>query len=516
MRKLTVKARLFILTIAVAVVSLGIGAAGLVGISNSTGALQRMFEGHAKGLEAISTIDELVTESSFQVSDAILDPSAQKTQLVVSGTGTRIEQIDALMQQYLAGLGPADDAGKLAAQFASNWKALCDKGLRPAIQLLNANNLADAQWAQTQTIDPLTKTVKEEGSELRKIELTAAQSEYEHARQAGEAVELLMVAFIVGGLVLVAVLCASMARSLFRELGGEPDVAAEVANRVAAGDLTVDVPVKRGDTHSVLFAMSTMRGRLASMIGEIHHSTETIAHASAEMAAGNNTLASRTEEHAASIQQTSASMEQLATMVKANAEHAVQARTLAGIASEKAGDGDRAAKDAAERMNALAQRSARVHDITSVIEGIAFQTNLLALNAAVEAARAGTQGRGFAVVAQEVRALAERSSRAAKEIGVLIKEMTGEVDLSGVAVEAAGKTIVDLLDSVRGVVDLVDSIAQASREQGTGIDQINDAVAVMDRVTQQNAAFVQDGAQAASALNAQAEILRSAVRVFQL
>jgi methyl-accepting chemotaxis protein I, serine sensor receptor len=515
MRKLTVKTRLFILTMAVAVVSLGIGVAGLVGVSRTIEALQQMFEGHAKGLQAISTINELVTESSFSVSDAILDPSAQKTQLVASGTAGRIEQVDALMKQYLAS-SASDNGRKLASQFASNWKTLSDKGLRPAVQLLNANNLSEAQWVQTQTIDPLSKTVKAQGAELGKLELAAAQSEYEHARSAGHIVELLVVCFVVGGLMIVAVLCASMARSLFRELGGEPDVAADVANRVAAGDLSVEVPVKPGDTHSVLFAMKTMRERLASTIGEIRHSTETIAEASADIASGNSTLASRTEEHAASIQQTSASMEQLASMVKANAEHSVQARTLAGIASEKAGDGDRAAKDATHRMSALAQRSARVRDITSVIEGIAFQTNLLALNAAVEAARAGAQGRGFAVVAQEVRALAERSAKAAKEIGVLLKEMTAEVDLSGIAVESAGKTIVDLLGAVRGVVDLVDSIAEASKEQSAGIDQVNHAVVVMDRVTQQNAAFVQDGAQAASALKAQAEVLRSAVRVFQL
>lgn len=167
-------------------------------------------------------------------------------------------------------------------------------------------------------------------------------------------------------------------------------------------------------------------------------------------------------------------------------------------------------------MAALAQRSARIQEITSVIDGISFQTNLLALNAAVEAARAGSQGRGFAVVAQEVRALAERSSGAAKEIDKLIKEMTVEVDQSNHAVEAAAVTIVDLLGAVRGVAQLVDSIADASGEQSAGIDQVNAAVTVMDRVTRQNAAFVQDGVQAASALRTQAETLRSAVRAFQL
>jgi methyl-accepting chemotaxis protein len=515
MRKLTIKARLFILTGAVAIVSLGIGAAGLIGVSKSIDALQRMFEGRAKALHAISTINELVTEASFSVSDAILDPSAQKTQAVVAGTASRIEQVDRLMKQYLDGSTSADERTR-AGEFAANWSALRDKGLRPAVQLLGANNLSEAQWVETQTIEPVSRAVRAQGADLRQMELTVAQSEYDQARRTGRMVEFLVVGFIAGGVLIVAFLCVSMARSLFRELGGEPHLAALVANRVAAGELSVDVPVRAGDTDSVLAAMRTMRDRLASIIGDIRDSTDTIADASAGIATGNGTLASRTEEHAASIQQTSASMEQLASMVKANADHAAQARDLAGVASTQAGNGDRAARDAAERMNALAQRSARVREITSVIEGISFQTNLLALNAAVEAARAGNQGRGFAVVAQEVRALAERSSRAAKEIDVLIKEMTAEVDLSGVAVQSAGRTIVDLLGSVRRVADLVDSIAEATREQSTGIDQVNAAVTVMDRVTQQNAAFVQEGVQAAGALKVQAETLRSVVRSFQL
>jgi methyl-accepting chemotaxis protein len=515
MRKLTIKARLFILTGAVAVVSLGIGAAGLVGVSKSIDALQQMFEGRAKALHAISTINELVTETSFAVSDAILDPSAQKTQSVVAGASGHIEQVDRLVRQYLAGATSGDER-KRANEFASNWTTLRDKGLRPAIQLLSANNLSEAQWVETQTIEPTSRAVRTQGAQLRSMELAVAQSEYDHARRTGRLVELLVIGFIAGGVLVVAFLCVSMARSLFRELGGEPDVAAEVARRVAAGELSVDVPLKPGDTGSVLAAMKTMRDRLASIIGEIRDSTDTIAEASAGLATGNGTLASRTEAHAASIQQTSASMEQLTSMVKANAEHAIEARNLAGVASAKAGDGDRAARDATERMSALVQRSQRVREITSVIEGISFQTNLLALNAAVEAARAGNQGRGFAVVAQEVRALAERSSRAAKEIDVLIKEMTTEVDLSGVAVQSAGNTIVDLLASVRRVVDLVDSIADGTREQSAGIDQVNAAVTVMERVTQQNAAFVQEGVQAAAALESQAQTLREVVRSFQL
>ncbi len=515
MRNQTVKSRLLIVTAAVAVVLLGVGAAGLAGITQGTSALQHMFEGRAKTLQVISTINEMVTETNFSVSDAILDPSAQKTKLVTDATAHRVQQVDALMAQFLANDLTGEER-QLASEFSSHWNVLRDKGFNPATQLLAANNLSEAQWLETQTIEPMAKSVKAEGAELRKMELLSAQAEYDHARTTGHVVQLIVVAFIVAGLAIVGVLCASMARSLFRQLGGEPSVAAEVATRVAAGDLSVNVPVKQGDTHSVLFAMKTMRERLAAMIGEIRSSTETIADATADIANGNSMLAGRTEDHAASIQQTSASMEQLASTVKANAEHAAKARALASVASDKAEDGDRAAKDAMQRMSELAQRSARVREITSVIEGISFQTNLLALNAAVEAARAGANGRGFAVVAQEVRALAERSSRAAKEIDVLIKGMTSEVDLSGTAVGKAGTTILELIGAVKGVSELVDSIARASMEQSTGIDQVNTAVSAMDRMTQENASFAQDGVQAASALEIQAKHLRLAVGEFQL
>ncbi|WP_345816910.1 methyl-accepting chemotaxis protein (plasmid) [Paraburkholderia sp. PREW-6R] len=515
MRNLTVKSRLFLVTVAVALVLIVIGATALIGLTQATNVLQVMFEGRAKSVQIISTIDELVADTRFSVSDAILDPSADKTKLVTEATTSRIQQVDTLMAQYLANTRSGEE-GKLASQFSASWASLRDKGLRPAVQLLAANNLSEAQWVETQTIEPTTKSVRTQGTELRKMELAGAQKEYDHARTSGHVVQLVVVVFVLGGLAVVALICIAMARSLFRELGGEPHLAAEVARRVAGGDLSVSVHVAAGDTRSVLFAMGAMRDRLASMIGDIKESTETITEASAGIAAGNTLLAGRTEEQAAGIQQTSATMEELASTVKANAEHAEKAHALAKIASEKAGDGNRAAKDAIERMTELAHRSGRVREITSVIEGISFQTNLLALNAAVEAARAGADGRGFAVVAQEVRALAERSSRAAKEIDALIKGITTEVDLSSNAVNMAASTIGDLMGAVSGVSQLVGSIASASSEQSVGIDQVNAAVATMDQMTQKNAAFAQDGVQAASALESQAQYLRTAVRAFQL
>jgi methyl-accepting chemotaxis protein-1 (serine sensor receptor) len=513
MPHLTVRSRLLILTGAVAAILAGAGGAGLFGVARSNEALRDMYVGRAKALQNISTIDELITQSHYAISDAVLDPSAQKTQSVLEATRRRVGRVDELLSAYARDL-PDDKERKLATRFAADWRTLRDKGFAPTASYLAANNLSEAQWVVTQQIEPTVKAVKSESTELRALQLTAAQQEYDRARELGRKVQWLVCAFILGGIALVGVLCASMARALFRQLGGEPALAAEAVHRVAKGDLQFNVPVAPGDTRSVMYATSVMRARLASVIGDIKSSTETIATATAGINSGNSDLSARTEEHAASIQQTSASMEQLASTVKANADHAQQARTLATSASDKAREGDRAVADAVRRMTGLSARSAQIGEITSVIEGIAFQTNLLALNAAVEAARAGTTGRGFAVVAQEVRALAQRSSQSAREISALLDDVTTEVQSSGKTVKAAGETIVELLGSVTGVAELVDAIATASREQSAGIDQINDAVSQMDRMTQKNAALVQDAAFAAAALEKEAHQLRQSVQVF--
>lgn len=515
MNKLTVKSRLLFVTVSVAAVLVAIGSTGLIGMAQGTGALKDVFQGGAKALQTISTIDELVAETHFSVSDAVLDPSATKTEAVTEATARRVEKIDQLIDNFMSHPLTGDQK-KLATQFVSDWQTLRDKGFKPVSQLLKANNLSEAQWVVTQTIEPTAKAVKSEGAQLRELQLAAAQAEYDRALNTSRTVQWVVAASIALGVGVVALLCVSMARVLFYQLGGEPAFAASVAHRVSQGDLSVVVPVKDGDVHSVMYAMSLMRSRLSSMIGDIQSSADTIAKTTFDMSGGNTALSSRTEEQAASIQETSASMEQLASTVKANADHAVQARELASVASAKAREGDRAATDAVRRMQSLAERSAQIREITSVIEGISFQTNLLALNAAVEAARAGAQGRGFAVVAQEVRGLAERSSRAAKEIAALIRDVTTEVDSSGAAVKVAGETIVELLGSVTGVTELVDAIANASREQSAGINQISGAVSLMDRMTQQNSALVQDSLNAANALETQAQQLRQSVQTFRI
>ena len=209
-------------------------------------------------------------------------------------------------------------------------------------------------------------------------------------------------------------------RFVSRPLGGEPDMAIAAANRIAAGDLSHELPVGEGDSASLMAAMARMQDSLRKIVGEVRTGTEAIGSGTAEIARGNADLSQRTEEQASSLEETASSMEELTSTVKQNAENAKQANQLAARASEVAVKGGKVVGEVVGTMSSINESSKKIVDIIGVIDGIAFQTNILALNAAVEAARAGEQGRGFAVVASEVRSLAQRSAAAAKEIKALI------------------------------------------------------------------------------------------------
>jgi methyl-accepting chemotaxis protein len=326
----------------------------------------------------------------------------------------------------------------------------------------------------------------------------------------------LMVALGVLAGALGLVMAFVITRSLLKQLGGEPSYAAEVAQRVAAGDLTMKVETKANDQTSLLASMKSMTENLRKIVGEVRYGTESIATASNEIAAGNADLSQRTEEQASSLEETASSMEELASTVKSNAENAKQANRLAAEASEVAVKGGTVVGEVVQTMSSINESSKKIADIIGVIDGIAFQTNILALNAAVEAARAGEQGRGFAVVASEVRTLAQRSASAAKEIKELISDSVSKVDNGTKLVDEAGKTMDEVVGAVKRVTDIMGEITAATNEQSAGIDQVNTAVGQMDQVTQQNAALVEEAAAAAESMREQASGLQSAVAVFKL
>jgi methyl-accepting chemotaxis protein len=256
--------------------------------------------------------------------------------------------------------------------------------------------------------------------------------------------------------------------------------------------------------------------KIQQVLVQVRESAGSVAAASVEISQGNMDLSGRTEQQAGALEETAASMEQLTSTVKQNADNARQANQLALSASETARRGGAVVAEVVETMAAIDTASRKVVDIIGVIDSIAFQTNILALNAAVEAARAGEQGRGFAVVATEVRGLAQRSAAAAKEIKALIGDASGKVEAGSVLVQDAGRTMADVVSSVRRVSDIVAEITAASAEQSTGIGQVNQAIVQMDGTTQQNAALVEEAAAAADSLQQQADLLVTLVGQFRL
>jgi methyl-accepting chemotaxis protein len=263
-------------------------------------------------------------------------------------------------------------------------------------------------------------------------------------------------------------------------------------------------------------SLQVMTDSLARILGQVRHSSDSMATGSTQIATGNADLSQRTEEQAANLQQTVASMEQLASTVKNSADTARSANQLATAASATATKGGEVVAQVVSTMEGITQSSRKIGDIIGVIDGIAFQTNILALNAAVEAARAGEQGRGFAVVASEVRMLAQRSADAAKEIKSLINQSVEQVEAGSHLVQSAGTTMEYIVTQVKRVTDLIGEISMATHEQTQGIEQITSAAGQLDQVTQQNAALVEESAAAAGSLQQQAGHLAHMVSVFKL
>jgi len=483
---------------------------GLTRMSQIQGHLDEVAGDRMTKLKLVSTMRDAMQTGAIAIRNLVLltdeADMAAETQRILEQ-----RKIYAETSKKLAEVATSEAEKSLLARIAEA-RARTEPVLDKAMEFAMGNPIAatqvlvdEARPAQSEWLKSLEALVA-----FQEKETAAAVADADSAYASAFALMLCMAA-------LALALGGFIAWWITRSITTPINQAVKVAQTVAAGDLSSRIEVESGDEFGQLQqALKDMNASLVNIVGQVRTGTETIAVASREIATGNLDLSSRTEEQASSLEETASSMEELTSTVKQNAENARQANQLVGATSDVAVKGGRVVGQVVDTMASIKESSRKISDIIGVIDGIAFQTNILALNAAVEAARAGEQGRGFAVVAAEVRNLAQRSAGAAKEIKALIEDSVGKVDAGGKLVDEAGKTMDEIVGSVKRVTDIMGEIAAASQEQSAGIEQVNQTIGQMDNVTQQNSALVEEAAAAAESLQDQAAKLAEAVSVFRL
>ena len=422
------------------------------------------------------------------------------------------EDIASLWKSYYAEIASPDER-RLADAWYEKSGGLGVAGVQAAAAAMRVERWDDAEQVLIRTINPAYRVGLGPSSELSAFLVKRGQ-----ANDASVEAETARLRWLLAGAVLASFVLAAVAmRALVRGITEPLQQAITIARRVADGDLGSCIEVDhRNELGDLLRSLKGMNENLVAIVGSVRDSSDSIAIGAGQIATGNADLSQRTEQQAGSLQQTASSMEELTATVRANAEAALAADKLAKSASDVAARGGATVMTAVATMDEINASSKKIADIIGVIDGIAFQTNILALNAAVEAARAGEHGRGFAVVAGEVRSLAQRSAQAAREIKTLIAASVERVEVGSRQVDEAGRTMEDIVGQVRRVSDLIGEISAATNGQSGGLGQVGEAVSHLDRVTQQNAALVEQSAAAAESLKQQAARLVGAVAAFKV
>jgi methyl-accepting chemotaxis protein len=351
-------------------------------------------------------------------------------------------------------------------------------------------------------IYPVYNPLRKGFDKLYQIQLDVAAQEYASSTKRYEKTRLTNSLLIAASLAISLVLGLLIARSLLKQLGGEPDYTAAIIAEVASGNLGVQVRLKAGDNSSILHAISQMVFKLSSIISDVRSTATSLSSASEEVSATAQSLSQSATEQAASVEETSASMEEISASISQNNDNARITDSIASQSAKEASEGGEAVKNTVIAMQKIAEK-------ISVIDDIAYQTNLLALNAAIEAGRAGEHGRGFAVVASEVRKLAGRSQAAAKEIGELAGNSVKQA-------ESAGTLLNTIVPSIRKTADLVQEISAASQEQSMGASQITTAISQISTATQQNSTAAEELYSTAEELAHQALQLQEMMEYFKL
>ena len=511
----------FIAVLAAFVVSVlviaGIGLAGMSSASKSLKALHD--ESMARSQLASESVEQTLNNRMQVLLSFQHDPNGELASIHDHPVTEHLEAIaanqaraNAIHKQLAEGNLSAQERSLLTAVEAA--RAAWRPKLAAAIESIRNNDYSAT------TMAAFLAATRVEGVQVLKTAeaLRSYQIEQAHLHyQAAEARYTQALWIFAAALLLLVVPSVLLALALLTRLKGGFMTASTALKQIADNDLSHPVPHSGTDEIGCMLQhMEGMRSNLSRAVANVKTGAGAIASASAQVAAGTLDLSSRTEQQASALEETAAATEELSSTVQQNADNAVQANELAGEARRMAQNGGDIVGQMVSTMAEINQSAKKIVDIISVIDGIAFQTNILALNAAVEAARAGEQGRGFAVVAGEVRSLAGRSAEAAREVQALITDAVNKAEMGNAQAAQAGTSMQEIVSSIQRVADIVDEIALASREQASGLAQINQAVSHLDGVTQQNAALVEQSSAAAAALQQQAHHLAEVADTFRL
>jgi len=493
--------------------TLALGLYSLTQLSRVNAATESIATGKLPSVATAGRIQDGLSRFRLLENQHVLTFDVDEKEEIDKALSAQKKRLLEILPRYEAMLQPGEGR-KAYDEFVGAFKAYEATG--PKLLELSNVGMTRLSDARAYLIGPSSAAFNKANVALAKL-VSVNESEADQFFAGSQKAYKLSQGLVMGWLLAMLAVGAALALVITRSIVAPLRKTRLAADQVAAGDLSVHLEVTgRDEAADLMRAVMQMQEALRNTISQVRASTNSIGAASAEIATGNLDLSERTEQTASSLQQAASSMEQLTGTVKQSADSARQADRLALSAAEVAARGGKVVAQVVATMDDINSSSKKIADIIGVIDGIAFQTNILALNAAVEAARAGEQGRGFAVVAGEVRNLAQRSAEAAKEIKALIGASVDKVESGSKLVADAGKTMQEIVGSVQRVTDIIGEITAAASEQSDGITTVNASVAQLDKMTQQNAALVEQSAAAAASLKGQAGKLSEVVGMFKL